>query len=188
VRSDEREIARDAVEHLAATVLPTSTEWGLGVLARSRALLAEDGDADELYQDAIDHLRRCRAVPELARAKLLYGEWLRRGGQRKKAREQLTLAYEMLDSMGAGAFADRAATELGATGARVRRRTPDSADVLTPHEARIARLALEGASNPEIAAQLFISPRTVEYHLHKIFRKLGISSRTQLAGVLARQD
>jgi DNA-binding CsgD family transcriptional regulator len=183
-RSDERELADLAVVQLAATVLPTSTEWGLGLLARCRALLAPDGDADELHQDAIDHLRRCRAVPELARARLLYGEWLRRRGRRKKAREQLSLAYEMFDSMGAGAFADRAATELGATGARVRTRTPGSVDVLTPHEARIARLAIEGASNSEIAAQLFISPRTVEYHLHKIFRKLGISSRTQLARAL----
>lgn len=183
-RSDEREVADLAVVQLAATVLPTSTEWGLGMLARCRALLSQDGDAEELYRDAIDHLRRCRAVPELGRARLLYGEWLRRRGRRKKAREQLSLAYEMFDSMGAGAFADRAATELGATGARVRTRSPESADVLTPHEARIARLAVEGASNPEIAAQLFISPRTVEYHLHKIYRKVGISSRTQLAGAL----
>jgi DNA-binding CsgD family transcriptional regulator len=181
VRSDKQEVAEVAVGQLAATVLPTGTEWGLGLLARCRALLAQDGDAEELHQDSIDRLRRCRAAPELARARLLYGEWLRRQGRRKLAREQLSLAYDMFDSMGAGAFADRAAIELGATGARVRKRTPENADVLTPHEARIARLTIDGASNPEIAAQLFISPRTVEYHLHKIFRKLGISSRTQLA-------
>jgi DNA-binding CsgD family transcriptional regulator len=184
VRSDRRELADVAVAQLAATVLPTSTEWGLGMLARCRALLTQDGDAEELHRDAIDHLRRSRAVPELARAKLLYGEWLRRRGRRKLAREQLSFAYDMFDSMGAGAFADRAAMELRATGARVRTRRPETADVVTPHEARIARLAIDGASNPEIAAQLFISPRTVEYHLHKIFRKLGISSRTQLARAL----
>jgi DNA-binding CsgD family transcriptional regulator len=188
VRSDEHEIADDGIAQLAATVLPTNTEWGLGLLARCRALQADDGNAAALYHESIDHLRRCRAVPDHARAKLLYGEWLRRRGKRKKAREQLGLAYEMFDSMGAGAFADRAAAELGATGARVRTRTPESVDILTPHEARIARLAIEGASNPEIAAQLFISPRTVEYHLHKIFRKLGIGSRTQLAGALDGQD
>jgi DNA-binding CsgD family transcriptional regulator len=184
VRTDEREAAQLGVAQLAATVLPAGTEWGLGLLARCRALVTQDDDAEELHRDAIDHLRRSRAVPELARARLLLGEWLRRRGQRKKAREELSLAYDMFDSVGAGAFAGRAATELAATGARVRTRTSESIDVLTPHEARIARLAMEGASNPEIAAQLFISPRTVEYHLHKIFRKLGISSRTQLARAL----
>jgi DNA-binding CsgD family transcriptional regulator len=184
IRSGRRDVAEQAVEQLAQTVLPRSTEWGLGMLSRSRALLAADGDAAELYVDAIDHLRRCRAVPELGRARLLYGEWLRRGGKRKQAREELGLAFELFDSMGAGAFAERAATELAATGARVRARKPESVDVLTPHEWRIASLAIEGASNSDIAAQLFISPRTVEYHLHKIFRKLGISSRTRLRGAL----
>ena len=181
VRSGEQDVAAAAARDLADATVPSGTEWALGLLARSRALLAPDGDAENLYEVAIDHLKRCRATPQLARTRLVYGEWLRRARRRRDAREQLRAAYQMFASMGAEAFAERAAMELAATGKRARPRTVETMELLTAQEERIARLAGEGVSNSEIAAQLLISPRTVEYHLHKVFRKLGVASRTQLA-------
>jgi DNA-binding CsgD family transcriptional regulator len=178
-RSGRLEIAAEAVNSLAGSTLASGTAYGLGMLARSRALVASPGEADSQYQEAIDQLKRCRSVAQLARAHLLYGEWLRRHRRRRDARRELREAYALLDGMGASGFAERAAVELLATGERVRPR--EAAERLTAQEARIARLAAGSASNSEIAAQLFISPRTVEYHLSKVFRKLGLSSRTQLA-------
>jgi DNA-binding CsgD family transcriptional regulator len=191
-RAGDQATAAAAAEKLAESTLASESEWGLGVLARSRALVARDPEAEELYREAIDHLQRCRAVVHLARTKLVYGEWLRRTRRRRDAREQLRAAHELLDSIGAEGFAQRAATELVATGERIRRRTPETLAALTPHEWRIAALVTRGATNAEVAAQLYISPRTVEYHLSKVFRKVGVSSRTELAHELAagtvRQD
>ena len=152
----------------------------MAIQARSRALLSKGETADGLYREAIDRFGRTRLRPELARAHLLYGEWLRRENRRMDAREQLRTAYEMLAAMEAEGFAERARRELLATGETVRKRTVETAVELTPQEAQIARLARDGLSNPEISTQLFLSPRTVEWHLHKVFTKLGISSRTQL--------
>ena len=160
-----------------------ATDWALGILARSRALLA-DGEPEPLYLEAIERLGRTRIRAELARAHLLYGEWLRRHGRRSAAREQLRTAYEMLDAMGIAAFAERARRELVATGETARKRTTVTADGLTAQETQIAMLACHGHSNPEISTQLFISPRTVEWHLRKVFGKLGISSRKELRTVL----
>ena len=184
VRCGEAEVAAEAVDRLAESTLASSTHWGLGTLARSRALVAADADAEDLYLEAIDHLQRCRVTTQLARTRLVYGEWLRRAPRRREAREQLRAACEMFDGMGAGAFAGRAEVELAATGEHVRMRSPTTLQNLTPHEVRIARLAGEGATNLEIGAQLYISPRTVEYHLSKVFRKLGISSRVELPQAL----
>ena len=161
------------------------TDWALGIEARVRALLSE-GEAAEGLLPRVD--RRGSAAPasarELARAHLLYGEWLRRESRRVDAREQLRTAHEMLDAMGMEAFAERARRELLATGETARKRTVETRDELTAQEAQIARLARDGLSNPEIGARLFISPRTVQYHLRKVFTKLGISSRSQLDRVL----
>jgi DNA-binding CsgD family transcriptional regulator len=179
-RSDEIKLAHAALERLADRALAAGTELALGLLARSRALLAGDGDAENLYQEAIGHLERCTAVPQLARAHLVYGEWLRRQRRRRDAREQLRTAHDMFASMGAAAFAERARIELQATGEHARQRTAGTQDELTAQEAQIARLVSQGDSNRDIAAQLYISPATVEYHLRKVFRKLGVASRTQL--------
>jgi DNA-binding CsgD family transcriptional regulator len=181
VRSGEPHLAAPALARLTESALAGGTEWGLGMLARSRALLAEGAAAEELYLAAIEHLSRCRARVHLARARLLYGEWLRRSRRPREARDQLRTAYDMCSSMRAAGFAERARTDLLATGEHRVSRTAQSVELLTPHELRIARLASEGASNGEIAAALFVSRRTVEYHLHKIYRKLDIGSRTQLA-------
>ena len=183
-RAGEREVAVAAVGQLAERARASDTQWALGTLARSQALVEERGRAEELYREAIERLRRSRAAPQLARAHLVYGEWLRRDRRRREAREQLRTARDMFIFMGAQAFAERARGELTATGEHARRRVDAPADLLTEQEARIARLVSEGATNAAIAAQLFISPRTVEYHLHKAFRKLDVSSRTQLARVL----
>jgi DNA-binding CsgD family transcriptional regulator len=156
------------------------SEWALGIEARVRALLAEGEAADALYRESIDRLGRTRIRAQLARAHLLYGEWLRRENRRLDAREQLRTAHDMLDTMGIEAFAERARRELLATGEKVRKRSVETRDELTAREAQIMRLARDGLSNPEIGTRLFISPRTVEYHLRKIFIKLGISSRKQL--------
>jgi DNA-binding CsgD family transcriptional regulator len=147
--------------------------------------VSEGHVAENLYQEAIDRLSRPGVRVALARAHLVYGEWLRRENRRIDAREQLRTAYQMFVTMGADGFAERAARELGATGERVRKRTPHATVQLTARELQIAQLAGDGLSNPEIAAQLFMSRRTVEYHLHKIFTKLAIRSRNELHGVLA---
>jgi DNA-binding CsgD family transcriptional regulator len=159
----------------------TPTDWGLGMEARVRALLSSD---EEDYRQSIEHLRRTSLSVEVARTQLLYGEWLRREGRRVDAREQLRTAHEALTGMGLEAFAERARHELLATGETVRKRSPDTSNDLTAQEAQIAGLARNGLTNPEIAAQLFISPRTVEWHLRKTFSKLGITSRRQLRGAL----
>jgi DNA-binding CsgD family transcriptional regulator len=158
----------------------TPSEWALGIQARVRALLSEGEAADRSYRESIDRLGRTRVRVELARAHLLYGEWLRRQRRRLDARQQLRVAYDLLDSMGVEAFAERARRELRATGETARRRTVQTREELTAQEALIARLARDGLSNPEIGTRLFISPRTVKYHLSKVFTKLDISSRSQL--------
>jgi DNA-binding CsgD family transcriptional regulator len=183
-RSGLPEHVAGALERLSPSTGASGTDWALGIEARSRALISEGEAAECLYRDAIDRLGRTRMRVELARAHLLYGEWLRRENRRIDAREQLRTAHQMLTSMGADGFAERAARELRATGERVRKRATDTPAQLTARETQIARLAGEGLSNPEIAAQLFMSPRTVEYHLHKVFTKLAISSRNQLHGAV----
>jgi len=160
------------------------TELALGLDARSRAILSEGHDAERLYRETIDRLGRSRAAVEQARAHLLYGEWLRRHRRRIDARDELRAAQAMFTSMGAQAFAGRAGRELLATGETTRKRTDDTRDELTAQELQIALLARDGLSNPEIGARLFISPRTVEYHLRKVFGKLDIQSRHQLRDAL----
>jgi DNA-binding CsgD family transcriptional regulator len=184
VRSGEQEMATDALERLRQWTQIAGTEWALGIEARCAALLSDDEIAEDLYREAIERLSRCRIALELARAHLLYGEWLRRRGRRVDAREQLRTAHARFVEMGADAFAQRASRELLATGETARKRTIDTRDDLTPHEARIARMARDGASNQDIATALFVSRKTVEYHLHKVFAKLGISAREQLDYVL----
>ncbi|MFB4308272.1 AAA family ATPase [Actinomadura sp. GTD37] len=169
-----------ALRRLGEATAPAGTDWALGVHARSRALLSEDTAAEDHYRDAIDLLGRAGVGGELARARLLYGEWLRRRRRQRAAREQLRAAHESFTAMGMDAFAGRAARELAATGEHVRRRSAENAGELTPQEAQIVRLVREGLTNPEIGARLFISPRTVEWHLRKTFGKLGITSRRQL--------
>ena len=183
-RCGNSELAAEALERLAETTRPGGTDFGLGIEARSRALVSEGPAAEGLYREAIDRLGRTQLRPELARAHLLYGEWLRRAGRRTDAREQLREAYEMLTVMGVEGFAGRARRELLATGENVRKRSIQTTGDLTAQEAQIARLARDGLSNPEISTQLFLSPRTVEWHLRKVFTKLGISSRRQLRGAL----
>ena len=178
--------AAGALERLAEITRATGTDWALGVEARSRALVSEDRVAEDLYREAIERLSRTRVRMELARGHLLYGEWLRRGGRRVDSRQQLRTAHEMLTAMGADGFADRARGELLATGETVRRRAVGTLTGLTPQEAQIARLAAERRTNPEIGAQLFISSRTVEWHLRKVFSKLGVSSRRELRSALPR--
>jgi DNA-binding CsgD family transcriptional regulator len=175
-----------ALERLAATTQPSGTDWGLGIAARSRALTLNGQAAETLYREAIDRLSWTRLRPELARGHLLYGEWLRRQGRRVDARDQLRTAHEMLVMIGMEAFADRARRELLATGERVRKRSVETSTELTPQEDQIARLARDGLSNPEIGAHLFLSARTVEWHLRKVFTKLGISSRKQLRTALSQ--
>jgi DNA-binding CsgD family transcriptional regulator len=180
------ELATSAVERLAVRTGSAGTHLALGIEARARALVSEGTLAEELHREAIDRLGRCRVALDLARAHLLYGEWLRREKRRVDAREQLRAAHEMFASMGAGAFMERARRELLATGETVHARTPDARDQLTAQEAQVAQLASDGLSNPEIGARLFISPRTVQYHLRKVFAKLDISSRNQLHSALPR--
>jgi DNA-binding CsgD family transcriptional regulator len=186
-RSGVPERASNALERLSQSTSASGTDWALGVEARSRALISDGGSAEACYRDAIDRLGQTRLRVELGRANLLYGEWLRRQQRRRDARDQLRGAHEIFDSIGAAAFAERARIELRATGGHARKRTVDAADALTAQEALIARLAGGGASNPQIAAQLFISPATVAYHLRKVFTKLGVSSRHQLARALLAQ-
>jgi DNA-binding CsgD family transcriptional regulator len=184
VRRGETELARDALERLAESTQPSGTDFGLGIEARSRALLRDGAAADGLYREAIDRLGRTQLRPERARAQLLYGEWLRRENRRVDAREQLRIAHDLFAAIGMEAFAERARIELLATGETARKRTVETSDVLTAQEAVIARLARDGLSNPEIGTRLFISARTVQYHLGKVFTKLDISSRAQLDRVL----
>jgi DNA-binding CsgD family transcriptional regulator/tetratricopeptide (TPR) repeat protein len=176
--------AADALAQLSAMTQASGTDWALGVEARSRALLSEGDTAERLYQDAIERLGRTRVRAELARARLLYGEWLRREGRRLDAREQLRAAHELFSTIGAEGFAERTRRELLATGETARKRTTETRDDLTPQEAQIARLAAHRHTNSEIGAQLFISPRTVEWHLRKVFTKLGVSSRKELSEAL----
>jgi DNA-binding CsgD family transcriptional regulator len=184
VRSGVPERAAGAVQQLSGIARACGTDWVLGAEARSRALVSDGAAAENLYHEAIDRFGRTRLRVDLARVHLLYGEWLRRERRRRDARDQLGRAYEIFDSVGAAAFAERARIELRATGGHARQQSTETPDTLTAQEALIARLASEGASNPEIAAQLFISPATVAYHLRKVFTKLGISSRNQLAPAL----
>ena len=170
-------------ERLEERTRASGTDWALGVEARSRALLSDGEAAEALYREAIERLGRSRIAVHLARAHLVYGEWLRRENRRVDAREQLRTAHEMFSDIGAEAFAERARRELRATGETARKRTDETRGELTAQEAQIARLARDGLSNPEIGAQLFISPRTVEYHLRKVFAKLDITSRNQLGGL-----
>jgi DNA-binding CsgD family transcriptional regulator len=187
-RSEDMARARGALDRLAEATSAAETDWGLGIAARSRALLSEGEAAQRLYREAIDRLGRTRLRPELARAHLLYGEWLRREGRRVDAREQLRTAHEMLETIGMEAFAERARRELLATGKKVRKRTSDTRDELTGQERQIAGLARDGLSNPEIGARLFLSSRTVEWHLGKVFAKLGITSRMGLRDALPHPD
>ncbi len=184
VRSGKPELAADTLERLRQRTQVAGTKWALGIEARSRALLSDDAIAEGLYREAIERLGHCRVALDLARAHLLYGEWLRRRGRRVDAREQLRTAHTSFAEMGAEASAQRAQRELLATGETARKRTDETRGELTPHEARIARMARDGASNQDIATQLFVSRKTVEYHLHKVFTKLAISSRQQLEYVL----
>jgi DNA-binding CsgD family transcriptional regulator len=183
-RSNRPEVGAAALRRLSESTQAGGTDWALGIEARSRALLSEDDVAEHLYKEAIDRLGRTRVRVELARSHLLYGEWLRRMGRRVDARAQLRTSYEMLSRMGANGFAERARRELLATGETVRKRTDDTRHDLTAQEEQIARLASDGRTNPEIAAELFISKHTVEWHLRKVYPKLGISSRRQLRGAL----
>jgi DNA-binding CsgD family transcriptional regulator len=180
-RTADQALLEFALEWLSERTRATGSGWAIGIEARVRALLSEDEIADGLYRESITHLARTRMRLELARTHLLYGEWLRRQRRRLDAREHLRTALEMFRSMGTEAFAGRAERELLATGERARKRTVDTLDQLTPQEEQVARLAAKGATNREIAAQLFITQSTVEYHLRKAFRKLDVKSRTQLA-------
>jgi DNA-binding NarL/FixJ family response regulator len=185
VRSGDRPAAEVAFARLAERSSASATEWARGIEAAMHALLSDGAEAEELHLEAIDQLSRSRAVVLHARAKLNYGEWLRRERRRVDARTQLKAAYDAFESMGAHGFAERARRELLATGETVRKRTIETRDELTPQEAQIARLAAERLTNPEIATQLYLSHRTVEYHLRKVFAKLGISSRRELADALS---
>jgi DNA-binding CsgD family transcriptional regulator len=178
------ELASEANRCLSERCTASETDWALGVAARSHALVAEDRGPGDLYVEAIERLGRTRVAVDLARAHLLYGEWLRRERRRLDAREQLRTAHEMFATMGVDAFDGRAERELLATGEQVRKRVVETREDLTAQEAQIARLAREGVSNAEIGERLFISRRTVEYHLSKVFTKLGISSRHELDRVL----
>ncbi|WP_245599593.1 ATP-binding protein [Nakamurella lactea] len=184
VRSGRPAAAAGALDQLAQRCQAGGSDWALGLLARSRALLSTDRAAETLYQEAISRLEVAGVALHMARAQLVYGEWLRRENRRLDARRQLTTAIELFDGFGALAFAERARRELLATGETARRRHDDTRQLLTPQEAQIARLAADGLTNPEIGARLFISARTVEYHLHKVFPKLGIGSRRELRRTL----
>jgi DNA-binding CsgD family transcriptional regulator len=179
-RTGDVKLVRAALEWLSERTAVTPTDWSLGIEARVRAFLIEGDAAERLYRESIDRLGGTRLRAELARSHLLYGEWLRRERRRADAREQLRIAHDMLDTMGIEAFAERARRELAATGETARKRIPETSGQLTAQETQIARLAREGLSNPEIGARLFISARTVQYHLGKVFTKLSISSRSQL--------
>ncbi len=182
-RDGQRELAADGLRRLSAITIAGS-DWAAGIEARSRAMLSQGDEAEHWYAEAVARLSRTPLRPELARAHLLYGEWLSRERRRAPARHQLRTAYELFTEIGADAFAERTRSELLATGDKVRKRNVDRDNELTAQEEHIARLARDGRTNPEIAAALFISSRTVEWHLRKVFTKLGITSRKGLADVL----
>ena len=179
-RTGDRALVAATLDRLSERTAVNPTDWVLGITTRMQALLSEGDAAERLYRESIEHLAQTGVRVEIARAHLLFGEWLRREGRRIDAREQLRTAHDMLSAMGLGAFAERARRELLATGEKARKRTVETAEELTAQEFQIARLAREGLSNPEIGTRLFVSPRTVEWHLHKVFAKLGVSSRKQL--------
>jgi DNA-binding CsgD family transcriptional regulator len=185
VRVGKLDAAAAAFERLSERTRASGTEWALGIEAGSRALLSDAESAEPFYRESVERLARSRGAVHLARGQLTYGEWLRRQNRRTEARELLRSAHGSFSRIGALAFAERAGRELGATGETARRLTVDTRDALTPQEAQVARLARDGHTNPEIGARLFISPRTVEYHLHKVFRKLDVSTRRDLRRVLA---
>jgi DNA-binding CsgD family transcriptional regulator len=187
VRAGLAETAVAGLERLQERTRAAGTDWALGIEARSRALVSEGPDAEDAFREAIDRLEGTRIAIHHARARLLYGEWLRRAGRRLDARPQLRRAHEALSAFGAEAFAERARRELLATGETARKRRSETFDELTAQQRLIAGLAADGRTNPEIGAQLFISPRTVEYHLHKVFSKLGISSRRELRDALSER-
>ncbi|MCM4077905.1 helix-turn-helix transcriptional regulator [Paractinoplanes hotanensis] len=185
VRSGDHEAAKAALARMDERAPVSGTAWGLGLLARCRALMADDDQAEALYRESTELLGRTRIRTELARSHLLYGEWLRRRRRRADARVQLRTAHEMFTRMGAAAFAGRARSDLLATGERPSPRSERSDSGLTPQERQVAGLAAAGATNSEIAARLFLSTSTVEYHLTRIFRKLAITSRRRLAAALS---
>jgi DNA-binding CsgD family transcriptional regulator len=187
-RAGDAKLARDALERLAETTRPCANDFARGIEARSRALLSDGAAAQDLYREAIDRLSRTRLRPELARAHLVFGEWLRREGRLREAREPLRTAEEMFAEIGMEAFAERAKGELVAAGGKPSARVVEAYEELTPQEEQIARLARDGLTNTEIGAQLFLSPRTIEWHLGKVFGKLGIDSRSGLHGALPRQE
>jgi DNA-binding CsgD family transcriptional regulator len=180
-RCGRTDLAAGALARLTVKAQATRTAWALGIAARGRGLVS---GAEECFREAIEHLSRTRVRAELARTHLLYGEWLRREGRRLDARAQLSLAHDQFTALGMEAFAERAAGELRATGEKVRKRIAETRDELTAQERQIAELARDGLSNSEIGARLFLSPRTVEWHLHHVFSKLGIRSRRQLLGAI----
>jgi DNA-binding NarL/FixJ family response regulator len=180
--------AIEAFERLVVATSVSDSDWGLGIQARARALVSEGEEAERSYKEAIERLGRTRLRPSVARAHLLYGEWLRRGQRRVDARAELRMAYEQFTAIGMEAFAGRARKELLATGEKVRKRQAETRDDMTDQERQIAHLARTGLSNPEIGARLFLSPRTVEWHLRKVFAKLDIRSRRELYDALAGSD
>ncbi|MBV8951326.1 MAG: LuxR family transcriptional regulator, partial [Actinobacteria bacterium] len=180
-RSGRADAARPALERLEVATSASGTRWGDAIAARSRALLSDGDEAESRYRDAIDRLATTALRLDLARTHLVYGEWLRRVRRNVDAREQLRIAHGLFGDFGMEGFAERARVELRATGEHARSRSVESRNQLTPQEAQVAQLVAQGATNNDIAVQLFITPRTVEYHLHKVFRKVGVKSRTQLA-------
>jgi DNA-binding CsgD family transcriptional regulator len=188
VRAGEDQLAREALERLVATTAAAGTGWALGVEARSRALLSEPGEAEPLYRQAIERHERTLVRVEAARSHLLYGEWLRRERHRLAAREHLRIAHDRFAAMGCEAFAERAASEVRATGGKAPRQSIETGAELTPQESQIALLASEGLTNAQIGVRLFLSPRTVEYHLRKVFAKLQIGARSELRTVLSRDS
>ena len=185
-RTGETALVRTALDWLAERTLAVPAAWALGIEARVRALLSEPDAAENLYRQSIEHLGGTRLRVEVARSHLLYGEWLRRQNRRADARAQLRTAHDSFVTMGIDAFAERARRELLATGEKVRKRIEETRDDLTPQETQIARLACAGLSNPEIGARLFLSPRTVEWHLSNVFAKIGVRSRRELTNALPK--
>jgi DNA-binding CsgD family transcriptional regulator len=188
VRAGAPEHGADAFAVLSETATASGTDWGLGIRARVQALLTDGDEAELCYRESVARLEQAGLRAELARSHLLYGEWLRRQNRRGDARAHLRTAHALLSAMGMAGFAERARRELMVTGETVRKRAVDSFDELTSQESNIARLATEGRTNPEIGAQLFISPRTVEWHLRKVFTKLDVKSRRELRDALSSRS